>query len=112
VARSTVVAHPANLVNNDALNISVPIFFVMPQTDGFNALYPYFNTTLIERGIPSLFKIYPNTTHGFTVNNSNPAQKQIAFTDSLAWFHKWALNPWQITKNGIQKQGDKKGRPL
>jgi len=89
IMRSVVVAHPSSLVNSDATLIATPIFFVMPASDNFNSMAPYFNTTLNTRGISSMFKIYPNTTHGFAVSvTNNPVQKQIAMNDSLSWFHK------------------------
>jgi len=88
--RSGAVAHPSSLVAGDALLISKPFFFEMPSTDTFNSLAPYFNQTLQERKIPSQFKTYPNTTHGFAVSDTiNPTQKAIAMEDSLKWFHVW-----------------------
>jgi len=85
--KSVVVAHPSLLVANDSLWISQPIFFEQAETDTFNAIAPYFQTTLNERGIPNQFKIYPNTSHGFAVSDTiNPTQKAIALQDSLKWF--------------------------
>jgi len=87
LTKTCVVAHPSSLTQDDASLIIKPMFFEMPSTDGFNALAPYFNSTLRERGIRAEFKIYPNTTHGFAVNGAiNPAQKQICMQDSLSWF--------------------------
>jgi len=88
--RSSVVAHPSGLTQSDAGLIQTPIFFVQPQTDGFNSLAAYFNETLTDNGITSQFKIYPNTSHGFAVSaTANPVQKQIAMDDSLNWFIKY-----------------------
>jgi len=85
--RAAVVAHPSSLVSSDADLIDVPISFVMPEVDTFNSLAPYFNQTLTARHIPSLFKIYPNTTHGFAASSTqNPVQQKIAMQDSLKWF--------------------------
>jgi len=89
--QSVTVAHPSNLVNEDASMITTPIFFVMPAVDGFNNLAPYFKTTLDDRKIVSLFKTYPNTTHGFAVSGTNPEQKQIAMKDSIDWFQRYDL---------------------
>jgi len=89
--RSSVNAHASSIVAGDAVLITQPIFFVMPAVDGFNSLAPLFNQTLVERGIPAAFKIYPNTTHGFAVSaTSNPAQKALAMADSLKWFVEYA----------------------
>lgn len=86
--RTLVTAHPSSLSNDDANLIIKPVFFEMASTDGFTQNFAtFFNFTLIQRGIPNVFKTYPNTTHGFAVSStSNPAQKAVAIQDSLNYF--------------------------
>jgi len=101
--RTCVVAHPSSLTNDDASLIIQPMFFEMPSNDTFtNTLATYFNTTLLARGMKSVFKTYPNTTHGFAVSStSNPAQKAIALQDSINWFQTNRLSGTTTTSSAV-----------
>lgn len=88
--QSVVVAHPSFLTTEEANWIERPMFFVMPSTDGFTQdLYPHWQRVLASRRIAAQFRVYPNTTHGFTVKATTPAQweqKAQVLQDTLQWF--------------------------
>jgi len=90
---SSVSAHGSGLnYSLDATTMVAPIFFVQPEVDpGFNNQAAQFDAILNSRHIPHVFKIYPNTTHGFAVaSNRAPISEQMkqeALQDSIAFFN-------------------------